>query len=79
MNIQRKRANINASGQHFGTVLTFPICGVLAEQFGWEWDFYFFGVIGVVFCILWTIFTYNKPRNHPRIAKVYFTEQCQLI
>ena len=57
-------------GQRLGAVICFALSGLLAEQLGWEWDFYFFGILGGIFCIFWTIFVFSSPARHPRISQV---------
>ena len=62
-------------GQRLGAVACFAISGVLAEELGWEWDFYFFGILGGIFCIFWTIFISSSPLEHSRISK----RECDYI
>ena len=42
---------------------------------GWEWDFYFFAICGIVFCIFWLLFIYSSPSIHPKIS----SEERQVI
>ena len=42
---------------------------------GWEWDFYFFAISGIVFCIFWLLFIYSSPSIHPKIS----SEERQII
>ena len=62
-------------GQRLGAVACFALSGFLAEELGWEWDFYFFGILGGIFCILWTIFISSSPISHPSISQ----EECDYI
>ena len=34
--------------------MALPLSGILAQHFGWEWIFYVFGVLGLLWCISWT-------------------------
>jgi len=36
---------------------------------GWPSVFYFFGVVSVVWFVLWTFLMYDKPSDHPRISR----------
>ena len=60
-------------GQQLGSVISFSLSGVLADQLGWEWDFYFFAIVGLIFCAFWTCCVYSTPAVHPRItSKVHY-------
>ena len=59
-------------GGQFGTVVSLSLSGYLAEELGWEWDFYFFGILGLVFCCFWMILIHSSPSRHPKISKVFF-------
>ena len=61
-------------GGQFGTVVSLSLSGYLAEELGWEWDFYFFGILGLVFCCFWMILIHSSPSRHPKISKVFFTK-----
>ncbi len=58
------------AGQQVGTVVTFFLSGVVAEKFGWEWDFYLFGIFGALFCIAWGLLIHSTPAQHTRISEV---------
>ena len=55
-------------GGTFGTVFTYPLCGLLTDTYGWESSFYVIGAITVVWFILWCIFVFDTPNKHPRIS-----------
>jgi len=57
------------SGAQFGTVISLPISGWLADQFGWESVFYVFGVLGIVWFVAWCILITDDPTNHPTISR----------
>ena len=44
--------------------------GYLADALGWEAIFYFVGVFGCIWFLLWVLLAYNTPVDHPRISKV---------
>ena len=53
--LERSRlAAVAFSGSYVGTVMALPLSGILAQHFGWEWIFYVFGVLGLLWCISWT-------------------------
>jgi len=66
-----KLCTLSYAGLQLGTILGLPITGVLcASEFwgGWPSVFYIFGAVGVAWFVIWMMFTYDKPANHPRIS-----------
>jgi ACS family sodium-dependent inorganic phosphate cotransporter-like MFS transporter 6/7/8 len=62
------------SGMYCGSILGFPVCGILVEADipvfgGWQSCFYLFGLIGIVWFPFWTFFAYEHPEHHPSISK----------
>lgn len=58
------------AGAQFGTVISMPLSGLLAEHGfgeGWPSIFYVFGAVGTVWSIAFLIFCYEDPNSHPRI------------
>jgi len=56
------------AGAAFGTVISMPLSGYLCSTFGWQWVFYVFGAIGVVWFVFWCIIAYDGPDVHPWIG-----------
>ncbi|CAO1427625.1 unnamed protein product [Diamesa hyperborea] len=58
------------AGAQFGTVISMPLSGILAE-YGWDggWPsiFYVFGAIGTVWCIFFLMTCKEDPQTHPTI------------
>ncbi|XP_055339515.1 sialin-like [Paramacrobiotus metropolitanus] len=68
--LERSRmAAISYSGVQTGTVITMILCGVLAENLGWESIFYFFGALGVIWYAFWLLYASSTPESHPRISE----------
>ena len=44
--------------------------GYIADALGWEAIFYFVGVCGCIWFLLWVFLGYNTPADHPRVSKV---------
>ena len=42
-----------------GNVVTFPLCGVLVDSYGWPSAFYVIGSITLVWLVFWRVF--NSP------------------
>ncbi|BES93076.1 MFS transporter, ACS family, solute carrier family 17 (sodium-dependent inorganic phosphate cotransporter), other [Nesidiocoris tenuis] len=62
-------ASLAFSGSHFGTVITLPLAGYLANHFGWPSIFYFTSSIGILWLIVWTYYVYDQPDDDPRITE----------
>ncbi|KAK3735350.1 hypothetical protein QZH41_016775 [Actinostola sp. cb2023] len=61
---------IAGSGTIVGTILTMPTTGLLSEsEGGWPLAFYFFGSIGIIWFVVWQMFMYEIPSDHPYISR----------
>jgi len=60
---------INFSGSRLGAAFALPLVAYLIEVWGWREVFYFFGVIGLVFAVIFYFFFRNKPEEHAKISK----------
>jgi|688.fasta_scaffold1406698_1 hypothetical protein len=50
-----------------GTVISLPFSGILAAVGGWESVFYVQGGLALIWSVLWILFVYDSPEEHPRI------------
>ncbi|EFX81022.1 hypothetical protein DAPPUDRAFT_211483 [Daphnia pulex] len=55
------------AGMALGTVISLPFSGILAASWGWESVFYVQGGLAMIWCVLWIIFVFDSPEDHPRI------------
>lgn len=60
---------INFSGSRLGAAFALPLVAFLIDAWGWRNIFYFFGVIGVVFAVVFYVFFRNKPENHKGLSQ----------
>ena len=51
-----------------GSVLALLITPAIVVQFGWEWAFYSFGLLGVVWFAFWQPLITSHPADHPTIS-----------
>ena len=56
-------------GGTFGTMITYPICGVILDSLGWEAVFYISGGLGLVWCLMWFSFVSDDPSKQILISK----------
>ena len=70
-----KMVSFSFSGAMIGTAVAFPLCGVIianksSQIFGgWVGLFYCFGLIGLVWFVLFAYFVSESPETHPTISK----------
>lgn len=55
-------------GGTFGTVITWPVAGILMETLGWVWAFYVPGLVTALFTFAWYYVISDTPADHPRIS-----------
>ncbi|XP_069671568.1 vesicular glutamate transporter 2-like isoform X1 [Periplaneta americana] len=67
--LERSRlATIAFSGSYFGTVISLPLSGMLAQYVGWPYIFYLFGVLALIWCLLWWYIVAETPQGDRRIT-----------
>lgn len=54
-------------GGTFGTVVTWPMAGILTEYFGWCYAFYVPAIVTGIVTIIWFFLVHDTPAEHPRI------------
>ena len=59
---------INNSGIPLGTVFALIVTPMIVDAFGWQWAFYLFGGLGIVWFAVWQTQTSATPDQHPRIS-----------
>lgn len=59
---------INFSGSRLGAAFALPLVAFLIDAWGWRTIFYFFGVIGLLFAILFFVLFRNKPEEHQGLS-----------
>ncbi len=60
---------LNASGIPLGTVFALIVTPIIVSTLSWQWAFYLFGLVGVIWFIAWQILVTNNPIEHPNISK----------
>ena len=56
------------SGIPFGSVFALVSTPYIVLAFGWEWAFYLFGAVGVIWFLLWQYTVTARPDEHPDIS-----------
>jgi ACS family sodium-dependent inorganic phosphate cotransporter len=65
---ERSRAvGLANSGIPLGTIFALVATPYIAEHLGWEWAFYLFGAVGVLWFVAWQGLVTAEPSQHPRI------------
>lgn len=68
-NTERSKAiALNASGIPIGTVFALLVTPLIVVYLGWQWAFYLFGIVGVVWYAAWRLLVTATPAEHPTIT-----------
>ncbi|XP_074660699.1 vesicular glutamate transporter 3-like isoform X2 [Tubulanus polymorphus] len=65
---QSRQAALVLTGVYAGAIVGFPVSGLLTHFMGWQYVFYFFAGMGIVWFLLWLILAYERPAYHPYIS-----------
>ncbi|XP_041535494.1 sialin isoform X2 [Microtus oregoni] len=63
-----KLLTISYAGAQLGTVISLPLSGIICYYMNWTYVFYLFGVIGIVWFILWMWLVSDTPETHKTIS-----------
>ncbi|CAG9785687.1 unnamed protein product [Diatraea saccharalis] len=67
--LERSRlATLAFCGTYAGIVIGMPLSGLLTDYISWEAPFYFYGVSGVVWYVMWLWLVFERPSKHPHIS-----------
>lgn len=64
-----KLATISFCGSYAGAVLGMPLSAVCTRYLGWQSGFYVFGIMGLIWSVLWWFCSWEKPALHPYISE----------
>jgi len=56
------------SGIPMGTVFALVVTPTIVQSLGWEWAFYLFGMVGLLWFIFWQQMVTSRPESHPDIS-----------
>ncbi|OBS57466.1 hypothetical protein A6R68_11411, partial [Neotoma lepida] len=63
-----KLLTISYAGAQLGTVISLPLSGMICYYMDWTYVFYLFGIIGIVWFILWMWIVSDTPETHKTIS-----------
>ena len=63
-----KAIALNASGIPIGTVFALVTTPIIVSMLGWEWAFYLFGAVGILWYLAWNKLVTKDPALHPGIS-----------
>lgn len=67
---ERSRGNsILLAGLYLGPVVGTPLTVWIISQYGWEWSFYVYAVVGFVIAAVWWLMMRDRPSQHPLVGK----------
>jgi MFS transporter, ACS family, solute carrier family 17 (sodium-dependent inorganic phosphate cotransporter), other len=62
------------SGIPLGTVFALLVTPVIVTHLGWEWAFYLFGAVGVLWYAAWHVLVTSRPAEHPAVSAAELAE-----
>nr|XP_027199409.1 vesicular glutamate transporter 1-like [Dermatophagoides pteronyssinus] len=81
--MERSRlATLAFCGSYAGAVVGLPMSGFLTEHLGWETCFYFYGMLGIGWYVVWLWLSFERPSKHPTISReelVYIENSLGLV
>ena len=63
-----KAIALGQSGIPTGSIFALAVTPLIAARWGWEWSFYSFGLVGVVWWVFWSWKISSSPRSHPTMS-----------
>lgn len=76
--LERSRlATISFTGSYAGAVIGLPLSGYMTDRISWQSSFYVYGIVGILWFILWSFFSYERPAVCPTITneeRIYIEE-----
>ncbi|XP_046962471.1 vesicular glutamate transporter 1 [Vanessa cardui] len=67
--LERSRlATLAFCGTYAGIVIGMPLSGLLTDYISWQTPFYFYGISGIIWYILWLWLVFERPSKHPHIT-----------
>jgi ACS family glucarate transporter-like MFS transporter len=66
---ERSRGNsLLLAGLYLGPIVGTPLTVWLISQFGWEWSFYLYAIVGFAIAAAWWLMMRDRPRDHPLVS-----------
>lgn len=56
-------------GGTFGTVVTWPLCGLMTESLGYTWSFHMTAIICAIVGVIFLIVVADRPEKHKHITE----------
>ncbi|XP_066109800.1 sialin isoform X4 [Saccopteryx bilineata] len=63
-----KLLTISYAGAQLGTVISLPLSGIICFYMNWTYVFYFFGIVGIIWFVLWIWLVSDTPETHKTIS-----------
>lgn len=60
---------LNMSGMALGVAIAAPITGWISTGFGWQSSFFLFGILGLIWGIIWFVTATDNPKDNKFITK----------
>ncbi|KAK0082270.1 hypothetical protein PV325_010770 [Microctonus aethiopoides] len=67
--MERSRFVSSYLGSSVGAAITYPLCAIVINWFGWGAAFYVTSLIGIIWYTAWYFLVFDTPQQHPRISE----------
>jgi ACS family glucarate transporter-like MFS transporter len=64
MHVRGRWQGLNMSGMAIGVMLATPITTLLTRMYNWHISFYFFGLLGILWAVIWMMFATDDPKDN---------------
>lgn len=65
---ERSRFVSSYLGSSVGAAITYPLCAIISDSFGWSASFHVTSLLSVIWYCFWYFFVHDTPQQHPRIS-----------
>lgn len=69
LHVRGRWQGLNMSGMAIGVMIAAPVTSWLTQKFSWHASFYFFGIIGIIWAILWLKIATDDPKDNRFITE----------
>lgn len=66
--MNKARISISISGSQAGTIIAFPLAGLISDKLGWQWVFYIQGSACLIWVVVWWLYVSDTPSTHKYIS-----------
>jgi sugar phosphate permease len=78
MHVRGRWQGLNMSGMAIGVTIAAPITTWLTQKYSWHTSFYFFGILGIIWAIVWLKIATDSPKDNRYITSEELAEMEEM-